>query len=361
MSEEKFYKYKGPGMFLPGCRGLWLGAGQKVFARDVEENVAEITTFVDKYPIRLKSDEVIRVAKSCLQEVSENEDHDIYWYRKEIEYICNEHRWELRVRCTLMGIEVEVLNRTAPNQYYQIAFDKSKEASEDNIEVFKRIYEKLKKKVPAKKPEPISFQEDKDQGYIDKLHTLCNLNGLKMTIEKSFSDRLKVSFLNPDGSEAMSVTESPDKVYEYAFDHLNLSLKENGYKYYRGDAIWPYVEKEIGKFLDLDFKNLSDLIANDHNIKPDKSGFEKVLDEMADIHVKKNHDYGDSFTELYKECGSTYAYAHLKEKLSRIKTLRKSRQQVKQESLRDSLMDLASYSVMWIVELDKKGKEDERR
>lgn len=243
------------------------------------------------------------------------------------------------------------------------------------------------------KPEPISFQEDKDQGYIDKLYTLCNLNGLKMTIEKPFSDRLKVSFFNPDGSEAMTVTESPDKVYEYAFDHLNLSLKENGYKYYKGDAIWPYVEKEIDRFeegfklVPKDFvrkweeANRWDSISEgwdkicqrawrekygDTYYTPKKvmdainDDFDAILSEMSDTHKAKNHDYGDSFTELYKECGSTYAYAHLKEKLSRIKTLRKSRQQVKQESLRDSLMDLASYSVMWIVELDKKGKEDEQ-
>lgn len=87
--------------------------------------------------------------------------------------------------------------------------------------------------------------------------------------------------------------------------------------------------------------------------------FDVILSEMSDTHKAKNHDYGDSFTELYKECGSTYAYAHLKEKLNRIKTLRKSTQMVKKESMEDSLLDLASYAIMWVCELRKEKKDGE--
>lgn len=235
-------------------------------------------------------------------------------------------------------------------------------------------------------PEPISFQLNKDHYYFEKLNRLCKLNGLKMEVA-SVDDKFKVSVLNPDGSEVLSVTESPlGKAYEYAFDFLNINMKENGGKYYKGDAIFPLEEgfKLVSKDLVRKWEeaNRWDSISEgwdkicqsawrekygDTYYTPKKvmdainDDFDAILSEMSDTHKAKNHDYGDSFTELYKECGSTYAYAHLKEKLSRIKTLRKSRQQVKQESLRDSLLDLASYSVMWIVELDKKGEEDERR
>lgn len=84
------------------------------------------------------------------------------------------------------------------------------------------------------------------------------------------------------------------------------------------------------------------------------SDFNAVLNRMAEIHAAKNHDYGNSFTDLFKECGMTYAYGHLKEKLERIHTLMGSRQEVKKESMLDSLYDLASYAVMTIVELKKK-------
>lgn len=234
------------------------------------------------------------------------------------------------------------------------------------------------------KPESISFQSDKDLYHFEKLNRLCELNDLKIEVA-SVDDKFKVSILNPDGSEVLSVTESPiGKAYEYAFDFLNINMKENGGKYYNGDAIFPLEEgfKLVPKDLVRKWEGINRNIADgwdrlcqkawrekygDTYYTPKKvmdainDDFDVILSEISDTHKAKNHDYGNSFTELYKECGSTYAYAHLKEKLSRIKTLRKSRQQVKQESLRDSLLDLASYSVMWIVELDKKEKEDERR
>lgn len=142
------------------------------------------------------------------------------------------------------------------------------------------------------------------------------------------------------------------------------------------------VEKDYKELMDIiqkDFDKMTDRVFNatpylvfkdfvtnsknfyhpDVDIQERKSDFEKVLDEMADIHVKKDHDYGNSFDELYDDFGNLYAYMHLKEKMNRIKTLRKSRQQVKQESLRDSLLDLASYSVMWIVKLDNEKKDGE--
>lgn len=91
--------------------------------------------------------------------------------------------------------------------------------------------------------------------------------------------------------------------------------------------------------------------------RPGSDNFERVLSEMADTHIAKNHDYSNSFSDLFKEFGMTYAYMHLKEKLNRIHALMKSRQRVKQESMLDSLMDLANYAVMTIAEL-KKEKAD---
>lgn len=89
----------------------------------------------------------------------------------------------------------------------------------------------------------------------------------------------------------------------------------------------------------------------------DTEPFKTVLRQMSDTYTAKNNDYGSSFTTLFKELGMTYAYGHLKEKLERIHTLMNNRQQVKQESILDSLMDLANYAVMTIAELKKEKKE----
>lgn len=84
--------------------------------------------------------------------------------------------------------------------------------------------------------------------------------------------------------------------------------------------------------------------------------FDSILCQMSDAHAAKEHDYGSSFSNLFKEFGMTYAYGHLKEKLERVHSLMGGQQQVKQESILDSLMDLANYAVMTIVELKKKER-----
>lgn len=88
----------------------------------------------------------------------------------------------------------------------------------------------------------------------------------------------------------------------------------------------------------------------------DSKAFKAITDKMSDTYKRKNHDYGNSFSELFKECGMTYAYGHLAEKLKRIKSLMRNESMVKGESMKDSLYDLANYAILTIMEI---GKEEE--
>lgn len=88
----------------------------------------------------------------------------------------------------------------------------------------------------------------------------------------------------------------------------------------------------------------------------DADAFRDITNGMYDTFKAKNHDYGNSFAELFKECGMTYAYGHMAEKLKRVKSLMSDEAKVKDESMRDSLLDLANYAILTIMELDKKKK-----
>lgn len=101
-------------------------------------------------------------------------------------------------------------------------------------------------------------------------------------------------------------------------------------------------------------KNMSEGLKEMAGSDTHKATFESVLAELQKLHSAKNHDYGNSFTDLFKECGMIYAYGHLKEKLNRIKGIMDSEAQVKGEKLEDSLKDLASYAIMTLVELRSK-------
>jgi hypothetical protein len=80
--------------------------------------------------------------------------------------------------------------------------------------------------------------------------------------------------------------------------------------------------------------------------------FNNIVYEMASLYEKKNQDYGNAFGELFNEYGLNYSIMHLHEKLNRIKSVHKNNN-ANNESIKDSLIDLANYAVMSIVELNK--------
>lgn len=88
--------------------------------------------------------------------------------------------------------------------------------------------------------------------------------------------------------------------------------------------------------------------------KDANNSFKAITAEMCSTYAAKNHDYGNSFSDLFKECGMVYAYGHLAEKLSRIKSLMRDENKVKGESMADSLKDLANYAVLTLMELNEK-------
>lgn len=92
-------------------------------------------------------------------------------------------------------------------------------------------------------------------------------------------------------------------------------------------------------------------------ISKDIVRFGMITKKMRDMYERKNNDYGNSFKDLYKECGMTYAYGHLSEKLARIKQLMKDEAKVKGESMKDSLYDLANYAILSIMELEREDND----
>ena len=77
----------------------------------------------------------------------------------------------------------------------------------------------------------------------------------------------------------------------------------------------------------------------------------KICMSLNELYARKNADYGDSFGKSFTEYGLTMACIRLEDKLNRIKALTKQKAQVSDESIVDTLMDLANYSIMTLVEL----------
>ena len=85
--------------------------------------------------------------------------------------------------------------------------------------------------------------------------------------------------------------------------------------------------------------------------------FDDVLKEMSEVHQRKNADYGNNFHKRYEKYGFLTALLRLTDKMERLENIyEKGEIQVKDESVEDTLLDLANYAVMTIVELRNKNK-----
>lgn len=79
----------------------------------------------------------------------------------------------------------------------------------------------------------------------------------------------------------------------------------------------------------------------------------EICKEINNLYERKNHDYGDSFHQTFVEEGMAMARIRLGDKFSRFKTLsRGGEQKVNDESIRDTLIDLANYAIMTVVEME---------
>jgi hypothetical protein len=81
-----------------------------------------------------------------------------------------------------------------------------------------------------------------------------------------------------------------------------------------------------------------------------------VLEEIRSIDIRKDHDYGSSFSNIYQKFGLLSSVIRLNDKMSRLETLVSKEAQVKDESIRDTLLDMANYCIKTIVELDKEAQ-----
>lgn len=88
--------------------------------------------------------------------------------------------------------------------------------------------------------------------------------------------------------------------------------------------------------------------------------FEQITNEMFDLYKRKNADYGNSVAKTFDEYGLVSFLVRIEDKLNRVSTLTKkssTEQQVKDEKIEDTLLDLANYSIMALIELDRVKSE----
>lgn len=85
--------------------------------------------------------------------------------------------------------------------------------------------------------------------------------------------------------------------------------------------------------------------------------FNEIVQEMSALYREKNKNYGDSFGKTIEDLGSIAGLVPLRNKLDRLVSLMTGTEN-KFESIEDSLIDLANYSIMNLVEIRLKEEEE---
>ena len=77
--------------------------------------------------------------------------------------------------------------------------------------------------------------------------------------------------------------------------------------------------------------------------------FANEAKQCVELYSRKNHDYGNSFDKGMDNIGIAYGVGRIYDKMNRLITLTKKEAQIKDESIDDTLRDLACYSMMMLA------------
>ena len=80
--------------------------------------------------------------------------------------------------------------------------------------------------------------------------------------------------------------------------------------------------------------------------------YQYILSNLEDTYKKKNSDYGNSVADTYEKFGDISFLTRITDKYNRILSLADKGEcgEVKDEALEDTILDLANYCLLWLVE-----------
>lgn len=77
-----------------------------------------------------------------------------------------------------------------------------------------------------------------------------------------------------------------------------------------------------------------------------KTLLDNIVNEISELLVKKNADYGNSYFELRDEFGQAAFVIRLADKVARLKNLLKNNRQIEDEKEIDTIKDIVGYCLL---------------
>lgn len=179
--------------------------------------------------------------------------------------------------------------------------------------------------------------------------------------------------------ETLLIDDKDENVDDFIKAGGNAILIPRPWNRLRRHKVIPYLKREINAINELrqdlwekdaSDKEVLDRVKTNIGIRNfhGHPQFYALLDEMAKLHSRKNHDYagkGNPLRNFYKckEMGLSPfqgVMVRLSDKWSRLESfMRQGVLEVKNESIKDTLMDNAVYSLLAMILLDEESKDKE--
>ena len=90
-----------------------------------------------------------------------------------------------------------------------------------------------------------------------------------------------------------------------------------------------------------------------------KDIYNAIISDLAETYAAKNADYGDSVGDTYKKFGDVSFLTRITDKYNRILSLADKGEcgAVRDESMDDTILDMANYCILWLVERRLKNEK----
>ena len=85
--------------------------------------------------------------------------------------------------------------------------------------------------------------------------------------------------------------------------------------------------------------------------------YKKIVTETMELCVKKNKDYGSSVEDTFEKFGDISYLVRITDKYNRICSLLNGEGEIKDESIDDTIRDMANYSFLWLASRNLKGNK----
>lgn len=121
--------------------------------------------------------------------------------------------------------------------------------------------------------------------------------------------------------------------------------------YWVGGHPWASYESALEYLKDLHDKvsDYEDTCVEPVEQSEDEKMFEKITHDMLQTYIKKNRDYGGAFERGMERDGMISALTRMYDKLDRLHSLKDKDPEVVDETVEDTLMDLANYAIMTLI------------